>query len=267
MKYLTTQITKVALLTTILATVLVVNYIQAWTSAPANPPSGNVTAPITVGSASQVKNGSLGVNALAVYGDTSLSNLTVTSGRVYFGDNQYLHGDNSSALSWYGAHDTVTQLLMRDAQGTVYGRLYGSGDGTTFGLMDGDANWSYVAVKDNYTDLRINNSVIMRLKSNGQVGIGDTTPNGSLKLDVEGYVGADKYCDQNGSNCFEASYVTAAPRCKIQFETKTTGGSCSYSGSYSETSGLTPAGGGWGGWTGWARTGDYGCTRMRMYCQ
>jgi hypothetical protein len=36
----------------------------------------------------------------------------------------------------------------------------------------------------------------------GSVGIGDTSPDGGLKLDVEGNVGATQYCDQNGNNCF-----------------------------------------------------------------
>ncbi len=35
----------------------------------------------------------------------------------------------------------------------------------------------------------------------GSVGIGDSTPDGALKLDVEGKVGATEYCDQNGANC------------------------------------------------------------------
>lgn len=39
----------------------------------------------------------------------------------------------------------------------------------------------------------------------GNVGIGDTSPDsgtgGQLKLDVEGPVGATKYCDENGNNC------------------------------------------------------------------
>lgn len=36
---------------------------------------------------------------------------------------------------------------------------------------------------------------------NGSMGIGDTTPDADLKLDVEGKVGATEYCDQNGENC------------------------------------------------------------------
>src|SRR3989344_5580457 len=39
------------------------------------------------------------------------------------------------------------------------------------------------------------------LVPNGKVGFGDSTPDGTLKLDVEGKVGATEYCDQNGANC------------------------------------------------------------------
>ena len=39
---------------------------------------------------------------------------------------------------------------------------------------------------------------------NGNVGIGDSSPDADLKLDVEGKVGATKYCNENGSNCVDA---------------------------------------------------------------
>jgi hypothetical protein len=39
----------------------------------------------------------------------------------------------------------------------------------------------------------------------GNVGIGDTTPDAGLKLDVEGKVGATEYCDQDGGNCTPAA--------------------------------------------------------------
>lgn len=151
----------------------------AWTEPTAAPPGGNVEAPINVGSISQTKSGGLGAGSLLTTGS-----IRTDARRYYFGANQDLYGDNSSALYWNGGHDTVTQLIMRDNQDTTYGRLYGGGDGVTFGLLDGDAQWSYLAAKDTYTDLRINNGIIMRLLANGNVGIGNTSP--SYKLDVSG---------------------------------------------------------------------------------
>ena len=42
----------------------------------------------------------------------------------------------------------------------------------------------------------------------GVLGIGDTTPDTGLKLDVEGKVGATQYCDNNGANCKTTSQMT-----------------------------------------------------------
>ncbi|MCK5461042.1 hypothetical protein KAI58_03590 [Candidatus Gracilibacteria bacterium] len=42
------------------------------------------------------------------------------------------------------------------------------------------------------------------VKNDGKVGIGTTNPSNGLKLEVEGKIGATKYCDENGSNCVEA---------------------------------------------------------------
>jgi len=39
------------------------------------------------------------------------------------------------------------------------------------------------------------------IDNDGDVGIGDDSPDGDLKLDVEGKVGATEYCDENGNNC------------------------------------------------------------------
>ena len=39
----------------------------------------------------------------------------------------------------------------------------------------------------------------------GDVGIGDTSPDSDLKLDVEGKVGATEYCDEDGNNCTAAA--------------------------------------------------------------
>ena len=49
-------------------------------------------------------------------------------------------------------------------------------------------------------------------RTSGNVGIGDSTPDGTLRLDVEGRVGATEYCDQNGANCKSpSSILTSIP--------------------------------------------------------
>lgn len=107
-------------------------------------------------------------------------NLVVRSGTVYInGVSQTLYGDGSNALYYDANHSTITQFIMRDAENTIYGRLYGSGNGSDFGLLDGDGNWAIQHNKDNWTIWRINNVEKMRLDGTGlgvinhiQTGIG-----------------------------------------------------------------------------------------------
>lgn len=144
---------KISFTSAILAIIIVsavvglgIHLVAAWTGPSALPPSGNVAAPINTSSTAQTKDG----------------NLTIGSGYLYL-RSQLFFGDNSSALNYYSNHDTVAQMLFRDKQGTIYGRVYGSRDGANFGMLDGDAEWALLMAKDNYTSLRIDNVEKLRI--------------------------------------------------------------------------------------------------------
>jgi long-tail fiber proximal subunit len=96
---------------------------------------------------------------------TATQNLLMGANSIVLGTNnlQTLYGDNNSILYWDSNNSTITQMIFRDLENTQYGRVYGSGDGANFGFLDGDGNWSYLAVKDTYTSFLINNTTEMRL--------------------------------------------------------------------------------------------------------
>lgn len=119
--------------------------------------------------------------------------LTSTDGYVYLRD-QSLYGNDGSMLTYNSNHSTVTQLVMRDKDEEMYGKLYGHENavGQYFGLKDADNNWSYVTQKDDNTQLRINNVTIMKLFADGEVGIGTTTvPTGYL-VAIDGKIIAEE---------------------------------------------------------------------------
>lgn len=135
------------------------------------------------------------VMAVNTQGKLQVNSWIKSMGRTYyFGNVQYLYGDNRSAIYLRSNHSTVTQLIFRDKENINYGRVYGSSNGANFGLLDGDGNWSYLAAKDNYTAFRINNSEKMRIRKDGKVGIGsniDYSPVG-YQLYVQGGVLTEK---------------------------------------------------------------------------
>lgn len=63
-----------ALLALLFAGLFIASTLQAWTAPSASAPSGNVAAPINVGTTDQVKNAGLSVNALAVFGNEYVQN-------------------------------------------------------------------------------------------------------------------------------------------------------------------------------------------------
>ncbi|TSC69505.1 MAG: hepHag family protein [Parcubacteria group bacterium Gr01-1014_56] len=95
------------ILTVAFAFALSVNYLHAWTSPPANPPNNNVAAPINEGTTSQTKNGILGVNALAVFGDLILS-----------GSTNYLNFGTVAGSAGYGIRNNSGTLEYKNSGGS-----------------------------------------------------------------------------------------------------------------------------------------------------
>ena len=132
-------------------------------------------------------------------------NVRADGGTFLFGATQYLYGDNSSALYYNSNNSTDTQLIMRDAENTIYGRLFGSGDGRYFGLLDGDGHWSYLADKDNATHFYINNTTELSIyptyisaRGNNITNVG--TPTSASDAATKGYV------DSNSGASLGSSY-------------------------------------------------------------
>lgn len=133
----------------------------AWTGPSASAPNGNVAAPINVGPVDQIKDGNLGVNGLAVFGNTLLKGSSYLNFGATTGSNGYGLRDNSGLLefknsggSWASIQSTISMLVSSTSQWTngAGGTIYYSG---------------------------------------GNVGIGTTTP--SQKLVVAGNVTANGY--------------------------------------------------------------------------
>jgi len=156
---------------------------------------------------------------------TGISRAQVSGGTVTLRD-QSLYGDNSAKLYWNSNHISSSQIVLRDSDQDIHGMLFGSHDGSKFGLVDADNNWSYLAVKDTYTSFYIDNDIKMIIRNTGNVGIGTTSPQTRLHLAVQGSGGlridGDNtgdvsmllrngtvnhyiFSDQSDGNCFDFS--------------------------------------------------------------
>lgn len=113
----------------ILAAVLftTTSILVAWTGPVQSPPGGNASAPVNVGATDQVKNGGLGVNSLAVFGNMLMS-----------GASRYLNFGSTAGSGGYGIRDNAGTMQFRNSGGNWSNFLPSTGvtgitfaDGTT----------------------------------------------------------------------------------------------------------------------------------------
>ena len=83
---------------------------HAWTGPTATPTGNNVAAPINVGSTDQVKNGGIGVNSLAVFGNSFFGGSA--------GSNAYLNFGDTSGSGGYGIRDNAGTLEFKNDGGS-----------------------------------------------------------------------------------------------------------------------------------------------------
>ncbi|MEL6989347.1 MAG: hypothetical protein AAGK97_16160 [Bacteroidota bacterium] len=87
----------------------------------------------------------------------------------------------------YWASRTDRGIIVRNRAGSTRGYLYHD-NSNGFGLLDRDGNWSYLSVRDNYTQFRINNTGRMTIWNSGRVDVltnrdaSGTSGSGSLQI-------------------------------------------------------------------------------------
>jgi endosialidase-like protein len=114
----------------------------AWSGPSSSAPSGNVAAPINVGTSYQIKNGNIGVNGLAVFGNTLLQPSAYLNWGVTAGSSGYGIRDNSGTLEFKNSGGTWSSI-----QSTVYNLTEGSSQWTTSGNNIYNANSGNVGIR------------------------------------------------------------------------------------------------------------------------
>jgi hypothetical protein len=117
----------------IIGTVFTSMLVLAWAGPTSAPPNGNVSAPINVGIVDQIKNGGLGLNSLAVFGNG-----------FYSGASRYINFGTTTASgsSGYGIRDNNGVMEYRNAGGSWTPLSSGgsSGSGTSFTISSDAQN-------------------------------------------------------------------------------------------------------------------------------
>ncbi len=191
--------------------------VYGWTGPTDSPPDGNVSAPINVGSTAQTKDGTLGVDGLAVFGNTLLS-----------GSDRYLNWGSSAGSDGYGIRDSSGTLEFKNSGGswtsmstaignylTLNGLTLSSGDGTFTGTVSADSFLysSDARLKESVRPLVSSLETLMRFnpvsyiwKSGPRVGEADT---GFLAQDVEVILPKAVHTDAEGMKSVD--YIRIVP--------------------------------------------------------
>ena len=98
---------------------------------------------------------------------------------------------------------TAAEVIRAERTGSSANVVY-TAKNTAGSTYFGRPNGGFFGVGPN---LDLASGPYMSIDTSGDVGIGTTSPSGSLKLDVEGAVGATQYCDETGANCIDIADV------------------------------------------------------------
>jgi len=154
--------------------------------------------------------------ALNAWADLYINTVTGTTGMVVEGDGNVGIGtttpDNKLHIQAASAGavtaDANSQLVIENSGVTNINLLAGSTANSAIlwgDSEDNDVGFLQYNHASNFMRFGTNANEWVRILSDGKVGIGTTSPSGTLKLDVEGQVGATEYCDEAGNNCRDAS--------------------------------------------------------------